>query len=82
MRQDTNGSGRTIGDRRKGDEPALLFIKFVTHALGKLPKLALGFCIVGVYHKALKMPKPPAQVFQALTLLQVARDLGTDLDGA
>lgn len=59
--------------------PALLFVEFVSHAFREFLKVAFGFRVVGVDHKVLEVPKPPAQVLETLTLLQEASDLGADL---
>ena len=62
--------------------PSLLLVQLVAHDLGELLELALGLGVVGLNHKILEVPEPPAQVLEALTLLEVAGDLCADLGWA
>ena len=66
-------------ERKSSSLPALLLVELVAHVLGELAELALRFGIVSVDHKVLQMPEAPAQVLEALPLLEEAGDLGADL---
>jgi len=59
--------------------PSFLFVEFVPHMLGEFLELSLGAGIVGINHKVLEVPQPPAEILEPLSLLKEAGDLGTDL---
>ena len=60
--------------------PSFLLVELVAHMLGESLELSLGAGVVGINHKVLEVPKPPAKVFEPLSLLEEASDLGTDLE--
>lgn len=62
------------------DGPALFLVESVAHVLGELFELALRLGVVRVDDEILQMPETPAQVLEALALLEVAGDLGADLE--
>ena len=62
------------------DRPALFLVEFVAHDLGELLELTLRLCIVRVDDEILEMPEAPTQVFETLSLLEVAGHFGAYLD--
>ena len=62
-----------------GYVPSFLLVELVTHALRELAELALRLGIVGVDHEVLEVPEAPAEVLEALALLEEAGDLCADL---
>ena len=64
----------------KIDPPAFLLVELVTHALRELAELALRLGIVGVDHEVLEVPEAPAEVLEALALLEEAGDLCANLE--
>jgi len=68
-------------ERKKGYHmPPFLFVELVSHMLGESLELSLGAGVVGINHKVLEVPQPPAKVLEPLTLLKEAGNLGTDLE--
>jgi len=60
--------------------PPFLFVELITHMLGEPFELSLGTGVVGINHKILEVPQPPAEVLEPLSLLEEAGDLCTDLE--
>lgn len=59
--------------------PSFLFVEFVAHMLGELLELSLRTGVVGIDHKVLKVPQPPAEILEPLALLEEVSDLCADL---
>ena len=69
------------GRMEEAHVPSFLLVELVTHALRELAEFALRLCIVGVDHEVLEVPEAPAEVLEALALLEKAGDLCADLGG-
>jgi hypothetical protein len=78
MSTEPEKTAREENEENAANSPVLVLIELVAHVFSELFELTLALGIVGLDEGKLEEPEAPAEVFEALALLEVLGDLCAD----